>query len=703
MTELDRALEHHQAGRLKEAEAAYRDILAREPEHADALHLLGVIAHQSGEQEKAVALIEQAIGVRPEVAEYYNNVGEAYRALQQLDAAIAAYRQALTLRPGYAEARNNLGLALQTQGRLAEAEAAYREALALMPKDPEVHTNLGATLAAQGELDKAIAVFRCALALAPGYAEAHNDLGAALRQQGNLPEAIAAFRQVVTLNPKNAQALYNLAVTLQDHSEPAQAAATFQHALVLDPHLVEGHNKLGTALKDLGRIEEAIAALKRALALDPAHADAHNNLGVALQAEGALADAMAAYEHALALAPDHIGALGNLADVYERTNQLEDARSIVAKGLALCADDPLLNLTAAKCERHEDRVQEAVARLTKVPLSALRPAAAAAINYELGKLYDRSGDHARAFAHFSEGNRLLAQIARQRNIDKHTALGEIDTLDAQLSESWVRAWSADMGSVAEESPVFFIGFPRSGTTLLEQVLSSHPRLQTLEEKRTVDTIVNRIAALPSGYPSALVSLTAEDIAQLREAYFQVVDQALDRQPGCILIDKLPLNILRIPVIQRVFPHAKFIVSVRHPCDVCLSCFMQSFELNPAMANFLTLEDTTAFYVKVMALWQQCLRVLPLDYHLVRYEDLVERFEHETRRVLEFIGVGWDEAVLGYAEHARRRETIATPSYHEVTEPIFQRAKYRWHHYAKELEPYMRRLAPYIEYFGYRDA
>ena len=260
-----------------------------------------------------------------------------------------------------------------------------------------------------------------------------------------------------------------------------------------------------------------------------------------------------------------------------------------------------------------------------------------------------------------------------------------------------------MGSVTEESPVFFIGFPRSGTTLLEQVLSSHPRVQTLEEKRTVSELVNLIAAWAGGYPSALATLSAADIAQLRAAYFQVVDQALRRQPGRILIDKLPLNILKIPVIQRVFPHAKFIVSVRHPCDVCLSCFMQSFELNSAMANFLTLEDTTAFYVKVMALWQKCLRVLPLDYHLVRYEDLVERFEHETRRVLEFIGVGWDDAVLGYAEHARRRETIATPSYHEVTEPIFQRAKYRWHHYAKELEPYMRRLAPYIEYFGYRDA
>ena len=228
------------------------------------------------------------------------------------------------------------------------------------------------------------------------------------------------------------------------------------------------------------------------------------------------------------------------------------------------------------------------------------------------------------------------------------------------------------------------------------------RLQTLDEKPTVDMLVNTIAELPGGYPSALATLTAANIAQLRRTYFQAVDKSLNRQSECVLIDKLPLNILKVPVIRRVFPDAKFILSVRHPCDACLSCFMQSFKLNSAMANFLTLEETTSFYAKVMGLWQQCLRVLPINYHMVRYEDLVENVKTETRGVLDFIGVGWDDAVLDYAEHAKTSGPITTPSYHDVTQPIFQHAKYRWRNYAQELEPYMERLAPYIEHFGYEE-
>ncbi len=635
MTELDQALAHHQAGRLKEAEAQYREILAREPEHSDALHGLGVLTAHSGNPQSAVALIEQAIASNPHIPDYHHNLGEAYRALQAFDQAITAYQRALALNSDLPVTLFSLGNVYQAQGQLEQAIEAFERALTFNPDAPEIYNNIGVTRQAQGRLDQAI--------------------------------------------------------------------VAFERARAINPEIPASHYNLGNALQAQGKLDQAIIAYERALSLNPDAPETYNNIGVIRQAQGKPEQAIAAYQQALALEPDHIGTLGNLADMYERSNRLDDARSTATRGLALCADDALLNLTAATCERHEGRVQEAIARLVKINLSDLKPSTAATINYELGKLYNRSGDHARAFAHFSEGNRLLSHTARQRDVDKGTARDEIDTLDAQLTEGWVSAWSAGAHSVDAESPVFFIGFPRSGTTLLEQVLSSHPRLQTLEEKGTVSEVVNLLAALPGSYPSALATLSAENIAQLRRTYFQVVAQALDREPGCILIDKLPLNILKIPVIHRVFPHAKFIVSVRHPCDVCLSCFMQSFELNPAMANFLTLEDTTAFYIKVMALWQKCLRVLPLDYHLVRYEDLVERFEHETRRVLEFIGVGWDEAVLGYAEHARRRETIATPSYHEVTEPIFQRAKYRWRHYAKELEPYMHRLAPYIEYFAYTDA
>jgi Sulfotransferase family len=156
------------------------------------------------------------------------------------------------------------------------------------------------------------------------------------------------------------------------------------------------------------------------------------------------------------------------------------------------------------------------------------------------------------------------------------------------------------------------------------------------------------------------------------------------------------------LIWRVFPDAKFILAVRHPCDVCLSCFMQNFALNQAMATFYSLESTAALYAKVMGLWQQYVQKLPIRYHRIRYEDLVSNFEHETRRLLDFLEVGWDDAVLQHTEHARKRGTISTPSYHQVTQPIYQHAKYRWKRYAKQLESVMETLQPYIEYFGYEE-
>jgi len=158
----------------------------------------------------------------------------------------------------------------------------------------------------------------------------------------------------------------------------------------------------------------------------------------------------------------------------------------------------------------------------------------------------------------------------------------------------------------------------------------------------------------------------------------------------------------VGLILRVFPAARFIVAVRHPCDVCLSCFMQDFKMNDVTANFVTLEETAFLYAEVMGLWQHYVRVLPHAYHVVRYEDVVDDFRTETRRLLQFLDLDWDDAVLDYAEHARRRGMITTASYHQVIEPIYRRARYRWRRYARQLEPAIRVLRPHIEYFGYAD-
>jgi len=556
---------------------------------------------------------------------------------------------------------------LHRAGELGRAEHIYREVLRVDPCHPDAWHLLGVIAHQGGKHDVAVAHIRRALASRPQAAAFHSNLGTSYKALGRLQEAVASY----------------------------------ERAIELQPQFAEAHNNLGNALKAQGRLEEAVASYTRALEIKPDYVEAHNNLATALQRQEKLPEAEAGYKRALQLKPDYVDALANLAALYERVNRFEEAASTAAEGLRLSADHPHLNLVAAKCLEREGRHQEAINRLVRVRSGAESELGLAReISFQLGRLYDRTGETARAFAEFSHTNRLAIQDTDASTADKQRPLDEIDALSRVFTDRWVGSWSDPPPMDHDQVPVFVVGFPRSGTTLLDMVLDSHRSIQTLEEKPAIGSLRRMISDLPGGYPGAIRRLTAAQIERLRAAYFRIVDESLERQPGRILLDKLPLNTVNVGLILRVFPAARFIMAVRHPCDVCLSCFMQNFRINDAMASFFTIEDAAVLYANVMNLWRQYRRLLPHPCHVVRYEDLVDDFEGETRRLLEFLGLEWDDAVLDYAGHARRRGMIHTPSYGQVTEPIYRRARYRWRRYAEQLQPVMGLLEPFIEYFGY---
>jgi predicted O-linked N-acetylglucosamine transferase (SPINDLY family) len=276
------ALQHHQSGRIAEAEAIYMQILAVDPRHAGALHLLGVIAHQNGRHEVALDLIRRAIALVPGVPDFHCNIGEVLRALGQLDAAIAACRQAIALKPNLPEAHMNLGNALRDAGRLDEAIAAHRQAIALRPGYPDAHSNLGNALRDQGQLNEAIAAYRQAIALNPNFPEAHNNLGAGLWKNGQSDEAIAAYRRAIALKPNYPEAHSNLGAALCDRGQLDEAIAAYRQAITLKPNYPDAHSNLGIALWTKGELDEATAAYRQAIALKPDFADAHSNLLLAL-------------------------------------------------------------------------------------------------------------------------------------------------------------------------------------------------------------------------------------------------------------------------------------------------------------------------------------------------------------------------------------------------------------------------------------
>jgi len=368
------ALQHHQAGRLAEAEALYRQILAAEPRNADALHLLGVVARQVGQNDVAVDLIRQALALRPNFPEAYSNLGNALRDKGQLDKAVAAYRQAIAVRPNFSEAysnlgnalrdkglldeavaayrqaiaispdfseaHNNLGTALQDKGQLDKAVAAYRQAIALMPNYPEAYSNLGNALRDKGQLDEAISACRQAIALRPNFPEPHNNLGTALRDKGHLDEAIATYRQAVALKTNFSEAYYNLGIALNGKGHLEGAIAAYRQAVALKPNYPEAYNNLGNALRDKGQLDEAVAAYRQTIGFRPNDAEAHSNLGIALRDKGQPDEAIAAHRQAIALKPDLPEAHSNLGNALRDIGQLDQAVAAFRQAIALKADCP---------------------------------------------------------------------------------------------------------------------------------------------------------------------------------------------------------------------------------------------------------------------------------------------------------------------------------------------------------------------------
>jgi tetratricopeptide (TPR) repeat protein len=447
-----------------------------------------------------------------------------------------------------------------------------------------------------------------------------------------------------------------------------------------------------------GDLDAAVASYRRALGHRPGYVNARKNLGDALAELGRTKEAEAQYRKALERDPDNADVHAALAALWERASRLDEA---LAEAEAALNSDPghVRGLVmAARCERRLGRPEAGLARLQTLAGARLDDASRAFVAFETATIQDRLGDYRAAFRAFEDGNRMIAQSPQARGVDPETFPNAIARLAERFSREWVASWTPP-SPYAGVSPVFLIGFPRSGTTLLDQVLNAHPALVTLEERPALDAVKNALAERPEGYPEALAGLDADQIAALRDIYFAEVAKHLPAGSAAIVVDKMPLNAIDAGLIHRLFPEAKIILALRHPCDVVLSGFMQAFRPNAAMVRFATLEGTAALYAQVMALWRRYAEILPLAVLATRYEDLVADFAAETRRILDFLGLPWDDAVLSYRERAKTR-AIATPSYHQVVQPIYARSVGRWRNYAEEMAPVLPLLQPFITAFGY---
>ncbi len=512
-------------------------------------------------------------------------------------------------------------------------------------------------------------------------------------------EAAAVLKDLLTEFPSNPDALRLAGFVACRRGRYEDGIEFLEKSITSVPDDPKSHCYLGSAYLRIGRNVDAENAFRRSLALSNANAEASYGLGEALRIRADFAAAEEAYRRTLEVAPDHWAAAAELANLYERANRLDEARSLLANALTRAPEYPLLNLVAAKFERREGRRRDAIDRL--VALLRRNPAAGAfrRIHFELGRLYDENGDYEQAFEAFRAGNKLAEGQWRAANAGPNEALRDAEALLSAFTPEWVSTWRpAEPG--LPDAPVFLLGFPRSGTTLLDQILDAHSGIQVLEEQATIGVVENRLASMKDGYPTGLAPLSAGRISELADLYYRCLDKHLSHRGSTRVVDKLPLNMTRAGLIHRVFPKAKIIFAVRHPCDVVLSCFMQNFGLNPAMANFFTLETTVRFYDTLMRLWQRYVELFALDVHTVPYEAVIEDIGQQAARLTGFLGVEWEPGMVNFHEHARRRGWISTPSYHQVSQPVYRHAVNRWEHYRDYLRPFFDILRPHAQRYDY---
>ncbi|HEX4145070.1 MAG TPA: tetratricopeptide repeat protein [Pirellulales bacterium] len=568
--------------------------------------------------------------------------------------------------------------------RLAEAVAAYRKILAIRPDIAEVHYNLGNVLVEQGQLDEAAAEYQQALAIRPDLFQAYNNLGNIRRDQGQLDQAVAAYEQALALRPDLADLHNNLGNILQTQGKLDQALVRFERALILRPEFGELHYNVGCILHGKGRLDEAVVCYKRAIAFRPELAVAYNNLGAVLKDQGELDQAVARYEQAIALRPNFAAAYNNLGNVLKQLGQFDRALACYDQALAL---GPVI------LEAHYHRADLKTFRAGDADLAVMeslvtdhgqaRRGKIMHVHFALGKALEDVGDHERAFEQLLLGNAL-----KRRELDYDgPAYHRAFQLAAEAFDSALLERFAGVGDPSA-APIFVLGMPRSGSTLVEQILASHPRVQAGGELMNLDPLLKSVAVV-NGQPVPIAccvgQFDADKLRRLGHAYLAGLPALAEGKDR--ITDKAPGNFLHVGLIRLILPNARIIHTVRDPVDTCVSCFSKLFPSGQAFCYDLAeLGRYYRWYHELMEHWRG---VLPAGAMLdVSYENVVDDLERQARRLIDFCGLPWDDRCLSFHQHSR---PIATASSVQVRRPVYRSSLARWRRYEVYLPPLLAEL------------
>ena len=565
-----------------------------------------------------------------------------------------------------------LGVVLARQGR--DAVHASEMATKLLPGDAGAHNNLGNALARQGRLDQAVASYRQALKLNPGIADAHHNLANALSDLGQFEQAAASYRRALELNPQLEEAHNHLGNVLFELGQLDDAFSHYRRALLLKPDFAEAHNNVGGILRGFGQLEEAIASYRQAMALQPHFAEAHSNLGSALRLLGRTAEAQASCLRALAINPNLTAAVATLAEIHADAGEFAEAEQLFKRAISIDPESAEGWSGISRLRKMSRGDKDWLSAAQTIAARHLPPRKEVQLRYAIGKYFDDVQDFDQAFSNFRRANELAKQYGA-----KHERRDVEQAVD-QITRTYDRIWMSQARELSSpsERPAFIIGMLRSGTTLAEQILASHPAVHGAGE---LPFWTNAFASFKS---SAAGTETSAALARTLAGEYLRLLQELSAD-ALRVIDKMPANVWVLGLIHAALPNARIIHMRRNPIDTCLSIYFQRFETGVSYAN--DLEDLAHYYtqyLRVVMLWRS---ILPPDSILeVPYEGLVANPDAWTRKMLAFIGLPWDPRCVDF--HLTQR-TVITASKWQVRQKISAASVDRWRHYEKFISPLLK--------------
>lgn len=588
----------------------------------------------------------------------------------------------------------------------------------------------------------------------------------ALYQQNRFNEALSLASRIVLNQPENDQAYNIMGLVSLGLSDTEQALSCFNNAIKLNSRSLDYQLNLSLAYSSSDRLDKAVKVLNKIIKKNKKYYLAHNALGSVYFKEKKYEYAIDNFKKAIAIRDDYTEAIYNLANVLslkgdfssaincykklysKNTNDLEVKKTLVQLYLKLNNTEQALEISAgdAECVYLIAAYEEMQSSLDKANLyidsciefnrdnlkyinlkaTILRRMGDASeaikvienanysidvntdietkvcVEFELGKSHDKNKSYDEAFKHYQLANNLNNQINSIDSPKVTSFIKHLDIVNETLTEDWIGEWCIDYDYISPRPVLFMVAFPRSGTTLLDQVVDGHSEFAVMEELPIIGDVIKEAIKITGGqYPALLPKLNKNLLNRLRKYYFKRVDEQFSYDKRKMLVDKLPLNVIELEIIHLLFPQSKVILSMRHPYDVCLSNYMQHYSANEAMTNFNTLESTAATYHKVMRLWAKYIALFPcMQTHVVCYEKLVDDIETEVKALVDFLGVEWQSKMLDFHLHALTRRSLNTPSYQQVTQPVYTSSRYRWKNYENHIVNHFKCLNVYVEAFGY---